>query len=169
MGRTRTAGRVPRTAGPSARPAGRRPRPAARAGPHGRAGGPQQGRAAGPARFRLGDDRGQAAIEFTGMVPVVLATIVLLWQAALVGYSFSLAGHAADEAVRAGAVAEGDRAGACERAGRQDLPGAWSAEIGCWSEGDLVKATVDVRIPVLFPGLSLGIDAPGEAAAVRES
>lgn len=103
------------------------------------------------------------------MVPVVLATIVLLWQAALVGYSFSLAGHAADEAVRAGAVAEGDRAGACERAGRQDLPGAWSAEIGCWSEGDLVKATVDVRIPVLFPGLSLGINAPGEAAAVRES
>ncbi|MET4926559.1 pilus assembly protein [Streptomyces sp. PSRA5] len=130
-------------------------------------------RRGGPrAALRARGDRGQAAIEFTGLMPVLLATVVLLWQAAMVGYTFSLAGNAADEAVRAGTVAQpGARTQACEEAGQEHLPDAWSAEINCEPDGDLVKARVDLDIPFLFPG-SVNIpftSVPGRSAAVKES
>ena len=53
-------------------------------------------RPAVPARAR---DRGQVTIEFLGMTPTILVTLVVLWQLVLVGYTFVLAGNAADEAV----------------------------------------------------------------------
>ncbi|MFJ2670527.1 pentapeptide repeat-containing protein [Streptomyces sp. NPDC087525] len=121
---------------------------------------------------RLRDDRGQLAVEFVGMVPIILGTVILLWQAALVGYTFSLAGNAADEAVRAGTVAETETlAAACERAGTENLPGAWSATIRCSddSETGLVEAEVDLEVPVLFPGFNIPVTVPGQASAVRES
>ncbi|WP_326652279.1 MULTISPECIES: TadE/TadG family type IV pilus assembly protein [unclassified Streptomyces] len=122
---------------------------------------------------RLRGDRGQAAIEFTGMVPIVLATMVLLWQAALVGYTFSLAGNAADEAARAGAVARADQSAACQGAGREHLPEAWrgAAEFDCPpSGGDLFTATVSLRVPVLFPGsVNLPFSVDGSASAVNEA
>ncbi|MEU4497231.1 pilus assembly protein [Streptomyces sp. NBC_00210] len=117
----------------------------------------------------LRDDRGQSVIEFTGMVPIILVTMVVLWQAALVGYTFVLAGNAADKAVSAGAVAEGDRDAACKRAGEVDVPGAWTRRITCHQEGDLVKAQADLEVPLLFPGgFSLPITVPGRAAAATE-
>ncbi|MFJ9027797.1 TadE/TadG family type IV pilus assembly protein [Streptomyces sp. NPDC102274] len=120
------------------------------------------------------DDRGQLAVEFVGMVPIILATVILLWQAALVGYTFSLAGNAADEAVRAGTVAETEsRTDACKRVGAEDLPKAWSANarIDCQydPEADLVKAQVDLEVPVLFPGFNIPVTVPGRASAIRES
>nr|WP_240205014.1 hypothetical protein [Streptomyces tsukubensis] len=64
---------------------------------------------------------------------MILLTIGLLWQAALTGYTFSLAGNAADEAARAGAVGGGS---ACADAARRTLPGNWQgAEISCRADG----------------------------------
>ncbi|MEO3976032.1 TadE family protein [Streptomyces sp. CAU 1734] len=116
---------------------------------------------------RLRSDRGQAAVEFTGTIPVILATLALLWQAALVGYTFSLAGNAADEGARAGAVG-GDAA--CRQAARQNLPAAWRlTEIDCGRAGELYRADLEISLPVLFPGsLSLPIPVPGNAAAHYE-
>ncbi|MYS43391.1 pilus assembly protein, partial [Streptomyces sp. SID5998] len=54
---------------------------------------------------RLRDDSGQVAIEFLGMAPTIVITLVLLWQCVLLGYTYTLAGNAADEAVRAGTAA----------------------------------------------------------------
>ncbi|WP_245766977.1 hypothetical protein [Streptomyces colonosanans] len=111
-------------------------------------------------------------IEFTTMAPIILATLVLLWQAALTGYALVLSGNAADKAVRAGATVDPwkDRGQACDRAGREDLPGGWNADISCHAEGDMVKATVSVYVPVLFPG---GVDFPlritSKSAAAKES
>ncbi|MFD6328356.1 TadE/TadG family type IV pilus assembly protein [Streptomyces niveus] len=122
--------------------------------------------------LRARDDRGQAAVEFTGLIPLILITAILLWQAALVGYTFSLAGNAADEAVRAGTVAEApqSRTDACREAGEENLPDAWSADINCSEEGDLVKARVDLDVPLLFPGsVNFGLTVPGRSATVRES
>lgn len=103
------------------------------------------------------------------MVPIILVTMVLLWQAAMVGYTFVLAGNAADKAVRAGTATEGDRNAACVAAGRQDVPAAWTAEISCVQAGDLVEAEARLDVPLLFPGgFNLPITVPGHAAAATE-
>ncbi|GAA1166513.1 hypothetical protein GCM10009654_24220 [Streptomyces hebeiensis] len=140
---------------------GRRSRPGARPG----------ARPLSRLSARLKDDRGQAVIEFVGTAPLILATCVLLWQAALVGYTFSLAGNAADEAARAGAVADpGNRNAACHEAASDKLPGAWSlGDVRCPEAGDLVEATVPVKIPVLVPGFDLPVGLEGRASATKES
>lgn len=114
---------------------------------------------------RYGSDRGQVAVEFTGMVPVVLGVIVLLWQAALVGYTYSLAGNAADEAARAGTVG-GD--GACAAAARGSVSAAWTVDASCGAGGDLYTASVRLNVPVLFPGFDIPLDVRGHAAVARE-
>ncbi|MFJ1745362.1 TadE/TadG family type IV pilus assembly protein [Streptomyces sp. NPDC088116] len=121
-------------------------------------------------RARLRDDRGQVAVEFTGMLPVILATAVLLWQATLIGYTFSLAGNAADEAVRAAAVADGDRNAACAQAAGEHLPGSWSlGDVSCPADGDLVNADIGINVPLLFPGFDIPVDITAHASAVKES
>ncbi|MFB7596002.1 pilus assembly protein [Streptomyces sp. NPDC056160] len=106
------------------------------------------------------------------MAPTILITLVLLWQCALLGYTYTLAGNAADEAVRAGTAATGDMQGACERAGLEDLPSAWrgDAEISCVpGAAGYVRATVTLEVPVLVPGL-IGFPIPvtARAGAVAE-
>ncbi|MFJ9740353.1 TadE/TadG family type IV pilus assembly protein [Streptomyces sp. NPDC101166] len=120
---------------------------------------------------RLARDRGQVTIEFLGMTPLIIVTLAVVWQFVLVGYTFTLAGHAADEAVRAGTAApRGERSAVCEQAGLKNLPPAWkgNAEVTCDTDG-YVTAQVTLHVPVLFPGL---IDFPfpvhGHAGAVEE-
>ncbi|GAB2867062.1 septum formation initiator [Streptomyces deserti] len=116
-------------------------------------------------------DRGQVTIEFLGMTPTIIVTLVVLWQLVLVGYTFTLAGNAADEAVRAGtAVAPGERNGACQAAGLEHLSGAWrgSAEVTCGGSG-YVTADVRLQVPVLFPGsVNFPFEVTGHAGAVEE-
>lgn len=116
-------------------------------------------------------DRGQTIVEFVGMAPVVLATVALLWQGALIGYTFSLAGNAADEAVRAGTVASptSTRQEKCRDAVDEHLPSGWDHDTDCWADNDIVKAEVTLDMPVLFPGFDVDIDITGDASAVRES
>ncbi|MFH9617591.1 TadE family protein [Streptomyces pratensis] len=120
-------------------------------------------------RQGLRGDRGQTAIEFTGTLPLILITLALMWQAAVIGYTFMLAGNAADKGVTAAASTDGDRQSACVRAGSEDLPGAWDASFSCRQEGDLVRATVDLEVPLLLPGaFNLPMTLTGEAAAAVE-
>jgi hypothetical protein len=119
-----------------------------------------------------GGDRGQVSIEFLGMTPLIILTLVLVWQAVLVGYTFTLAGNAADEAVRAGTAApRGERSGVCRQAALKHLSGAWQggAEVSGCDQTGYVSVDVRLRVPVLFPGL---IDFPahvtGHAGAVEE-
>ena len=122
--------------------------------------------------MKRGGDRGQVSIEVLGMTPLIVLTLVLMWQAVLVGYTFTLAGNAADEAVRAGTAAPpgGARQAACSAAGMKNLSAAWrgGAEVNCNPSG-YVTARVELHVPVLFPGL---IDFPatvtGHAGAVEE-
>ncbi|KND31937.1 TadE/TadG family type IV pilus assembly protein [Streptomyces acidiscabies] len=128
-------------------------------------------RPAAPASRRLTGDRGQVAVEFIGMLPVILVTLIAIWQCVLVGYTYTLAGNAADAAVRAGTVVDpGARPGVCQEAGTEDLPSAWQgdADVGCTGSG-FVTATVTLHVPVLFPGvLSLPFEVKGRAGAVEE-
>ncbi|MET7289989.1 pilus assembly protein [Streptomyces sp. NPDC005573] len=106
------------------------------------------------------------------MTPLIVLTLVLMWQAVLVGYTFTLAGNAADEAARAGTAAPpgGARQAACEAAGLENLSGAWrsGASVNCSPSG-YVTADVSLRVPVLFPGVvPFPVTVPGHAGAVEE-
>ncbi|WP_308404127.1 TadE/TadG family type IV pilus assembly protein [Streptomyces sp. SKN60] len=107
------------------------------------------------------------AVEFVGMLPLILLTLVLLWQCVLIGYTYTLAGNAADEAARAAAV-DGD----CEGAALRHVEGAWAstASVDCGGpSGGMVTATVTLRTPVLFPGsITFPWQVDGKAAAVWE-
>lgn len=105
------------------------------------------------------------AVEFVGMVPLILLLVAAVWECVLIGYAFSLAGNAADEAARVGAV-HGD--GACDAAARRHIAGAWHMSVQCGEAGDVYKATVKLNLPVLFPGLDIGTPITGEGGSAKE-
>ncbi|MER6131194.1 AAA family ATPase [Streptomyces sp. NPDC001815] len=121
---------------------------------------------------RKGGDRGAVTLEFAGMFPILLVVMTILWQCVLYGYTYSLAGNAADEAARAATAAyavDGDVGGACDAAGGENLPGAWDdAQIGCAPAGPVMKATVTAQVPLFFPGFDAGWTVEGTAGAALE-
>ncbi|WP_338896345.1 AAA family ATPase [Streptomyces sp. TG1A-60] len=121
---------------------------------------------------RKGGDRGSVTLEFAGVFPLILITMAILWQAALYGYTYSLAGNAADEAARAATAAyavDGDVQGACQAAGAGNLPGAWSdTSIDCAPSGPVMRAEVEANVPLFFPGFDAGWTVNGEAGAALE-
>ncbi|MER5470199.1 AAA family ATPase [Streptomyces sp. NPDC002685] len=121
---------------------------------------------------RRGGDRGAVTLEFAGMFPLLLVVMTILWQCVLYGYSYSLAGNAADEAARAATAAyavNGDVPGACAAAGSKHLPGSWKdAGIDCGPAGPVMRATVDVDVPLFFPGFDAGFHVRVTAGAALE-
>ncbi|MFI5802555.1 AAA family ATPase [Streptomyces sp. NPDC051561] len=118
-------------------------------------------------------DRGAVTAELAGMFPLILIVMVIMWQAAVWGYTYSLAGNAADEGARAGTAAYGDGGSGvpeCQAAIRERLPGAWDvSNATCNPEGNLYKARVTLTTPILFPGAgNFGWDTDGEAGAALE-
>ena len=76
---------------------------------------------------RLSGERGQASVEFAGILPLLLIVIILLWQIGLVGYTFMLAGHAAREGARELAIDTTDTKKDRPYADKavEDLPKGW--------------------------------------------
>lgn len=117
-------------------------------------------------RRREGDrDRGQVVVEFVGTVPLILLLVAAVWECVLIGYAFSLAGNAADEAARVGAVS-GD--GACATAAAKHIGGAWTMSSTCGTEGEVYKATVTLNLPILVPSLDIGVPITGEGGSSKE-
>lgn len=134
---------------------------------------PLRRRAAAAAALERGrGDRGAVTLEFAGMFPLLLVVMGLLWQCALYGYTWSLAGNAADEGARAATAAHAAGRGgeaACAEAARRHLPSAWKgAGVSCGLEGDVWKARVEAQVPVFFPGVDAGWSVSGEAGAAKE-
>ncbi|MFB9521947.1 AAA family ATPase [Streptomyces cremeus] len=127
----------------------------------------------GSGRGRRGD-KGAITAELAGMFPLILLVMVLMWQAAVWGYTFSLAGNAADEGARQGTAAYGAGGSGvpeCQAAAQARLPGAWELEglPDCRVEGNLYKATITLKVPALFPGADgFGWTSKGEAGAALE-
>ncbi|MEU1628667.1 TadE/TadG family type IV pilus assembly protein [Streptomyces sp. NPDC020096] len=93
-------------------------------------------------------DRGSASIEFLGFLPILLLVALAGVQLGLVAYVGTEAGTAA------------------RAAARTNDPGAGTASVSGWLRGDTtvalsggsddgVKATVTIKIPSVFPGVSL--------------
>ncbi|MFH9135792.1 TadE family protein [Streptomyces sp. NPDC017524] len=116
-------------------------------------------------------DRGQTAIEFLGMTPFIILIMLVLWECALIGYTFSLAGNAADVGARKGSGAEYGARAACREGAMEDLPDAWvdEASVRCGGGSGLYEATVKLKVPVLVPGLfDLDTEITGKAGSPRE-
>ncbi|THA73031.1 pilus assembly protein [Streptomyces sp. A0642] len=116
-------------------------------------------------------DRGQTAIEFVGVTPLIILMLIVLWQCALIGYTYILAGNSADVAARAGNGSQSRQDAACKEAARKDLPDAWQGdvEIDCGAEWGLYRAKVTLEVPVLVPGvLNFPMDVEGNAASAKE-
>jgi pilus assembly protein CpaE len=128
---------------------------------------------------RLGGERGQTTVEFMGMFPIVIVTVILLWQIALTGYTFVAAGHAAREGARELATDPTDakkdaKLSDADRkkehynvAARQDLTGAWRKHAEIQLRGD-VTVSVRLRVPIVVPGLGSPLSIGSTADAVLE-
>ena len=103
---------------------------------------------------RLAGDQGQSAAETMGILPVVIALCLAIWQIGLVGYTFFAAGHAAREGARALATGEDE-----PELVREDLPDAWRGGLRCSIGEDRVR--VSLAVPVVMPG----IDSPWRIAS----
>ncbi|MER6994320.1 TadE/TadG family type IV pilus assembly protein [Streptomyces sp. NPDC000410] len=127
-----------------------------------------------PGRRHRGRDRGQTAVEFVGMLPIILGTCVVLWQAVLFGYAYTLAGNVADEAAHTAAVRHDyqDRQAQCDEGAREGLADRsfTLTYINCTPDGaGQVQAKVKLAVPVLFPGfIDFPFTVPGEASSPEE-
>ena len=106
------------------------------------------------------DQRGQAAVELLGALPVLLALGLALAQLLAVGYSSVLAGSAAE----AGALALAARADP-EASVRNALPG-WS-RAGASVDVDDGRVTVRVRPPSLVSALARRLEVSSSASVAR--
>lgn len=95
-------------------------------------------------------DAGQATVEFVALLPLVVAVLVLAWQAVLAGHTAWAANASARAAARAAALGA-DPA----RAARAHLPGRLEAGLRvARPRPGLVE--VSLRIPRLLPEVPLG-------------
>lgn len=120
---------------------------------------------------RLGGERGAVAVEYTGLLPFLFVFLLGLWQLGLVGYTYVLAGHAAQEGSRQLAVIPDDpkrEKPAYRKVAERDLPKAWLKQAKITKEdGSTVK--VSLRVPVVLPGLESPFRVSTQASTVIES
>ena len=97
---------------------------------------------------------GQATVEVVALLPVLVALIAAVWQAALAGHAVWAATAAARAAARAHAVGADPR-----QAARSHLPSGLERGLRVTTE-----AGGDVRVTVRIPALP-GLPSPGHAHA----
>ena len=118
-----------------------------------------------PAGKARRSEAGQVAVETVGIAGIVLVLAVMLWQVALTGYSFVLAGHAAREAARQLAVGAGRPA--ITATATNDLPSAWRPEATVTPSGS--RVSVRVTVPAIVPGIGSPIHVTASAGTVLEN
>lgn len=102
-------------------------------------------------------ERGQAAVELLGTLPLILAVAIAAAQLLAVGYSSVLAGNAAE----AGALALAG-GGDARTAAREALPGWSRARARFSADGGEVR--VRLRPPTLLRALAGEFEVTGRAA-----
>lgn len=98
-------------------------------------------------------DRGQAALEYLGFLPILLIVAMAAVQLGLIAYTAQQAGTAARAGARSASLDEGAQ-GACTAA-----VSAWLADgtdCGEARGGDEVTVTATVEIPSIVPGWDFG-------------
>lgn len=113
------------------------------------------------ARLRLRSSAGQASVETVGLTGLIVLLVIGLWQMALVGYTYVLAGHAARSAARSLAVGEDTKASA-----EADVPKPWRHDIKVDASGEEAKVTL--RVPFVIPGIEGPITVSQSEGTVKE-
>ena len=120
-----------------------------------------------PAPLRRGArqpaEEGQVAIEFLGTIFLVLLAGLLAWQLALAGWSAVGAANAARTAARA--YSRTGDAGSAQKDGQDSLNGDG---LGAGSSVSVTdgKASVVVKVPLVFPGLASPVTLPTATASM---
>jgi pilus assembly protein CpaE len=123
---------------------------------------------------RLGGERGQASAEAMGLLPVLLLFVLALWQLGLVGYTYVLAGHAAQEGARMMAVnpTDGKPDDAAYKKIRTramgEVPKAWRGGAEVKVPDDESTVAVRLKVPVVLPGLKSPFAIGSRAATAIE-
>ena len=99
----------------------------------------------GPETWRLTNESGQAAAELVAVVPILVALVLVLGQAAVAGHAAWSAANAARAGARAAHVG-----GDAERAALSALPEHLDGSVEVGEESGV---EVRVRAPALIPGL----------------
>ncbi|MBX9423191.1 MULTISPECIES: TadE/TadG family type IV pilus assembly protein [Streptomyces] len=94
-------------------------------------------------------DRGQAAIEYLGFLPILLLVGLAGLQLGVAAYAAQQAGSAARAAARAASMADEEDAPDAEAAGRAAAD--WATGVSVVRGGDAAVATVTVEIPSVVP------------------
>ncbi len=98
-------------------------------------------------RVRLADERGQASAELMGMMVWLLLVTLIVWQVCLAAWTYTQVSNAA----RTGSRVEG-RGGDGKKAARNALASPLKKSVERIKiDGD--KATVQVRMPIVLPGV----------------
>jgi TadE-like protein len=109
------------------------------------------------------DQSGQAAVELVAVLPVLIALLAGVWQAALVGHASWSAAAAARAAARAQALGLNPRAAA-----RAHLPAGLERGLSVSEAARGGGVTVTVRVPSLIGAARLGrVSATSAFAAQR--
>lgn len=96
---------------------------------------------------RARDDRGQASIEMMGTIWWIILVVLLIWQVSLAAWAHVQSTNAARTASRVEA-----RGGAAVKAARNAVPEGLRRGMRVAVRGE--TATVRLRVPILFPGLT---------------
>lgn len=108
-------------------------------------------------RRRHRDERGQAAVELLGLTPILLLVAMGVLQVLLLAHAAVLTEQAARTAARV-AMVESDP-GVVQASAQAALPGWLRSDAqASFPNGDRHRVQVDVRVPVLVPGVSARLD-----------
>jgi hypothetical protein len=124
---------------------------------------------------RLGGERGQASAETMGLLPLLFVFVLGLWQIGLVGYTYILTGHAAQEGARMLAVNPTDGKDPKDPAYKKVRSRAIGQVPDAWRDGAQLtlpkeQSTVSVRlkVPIVLPGLDSPFSIGSRAAVAIE-
>jgi pilus assembly protein CpaE len=108
-------------------------------------------------------ERGQATVEFLGILPAALLVALIAWQIILAGQATWLAGNAARVAARAQAVGADPKAAA-----RGALPSYLRRGVEVTEYERAGRVDVRVRLPLVRRGWSAPLEISGRAAMKRQ-
>ncbi|WP_327234727.1 pilus assembly protein [Streptomyces sp. NBC_01317] len=99
-------------------------------------------------------EKGQAALEFAGVITLLLIVGLSAVQLGLAAYAVQQAGTAARAAARTASYQEADVAP--QTAGEAAVSGWLTADIGMTDTGEAVTATATVDVPSVLPLFQFG-------------